>query len=179
MPPEHGLSLVGTNLPAPAEVNVERLCAPLPRSRVPVVERFVELAGRAVVIKTGCAAVAMRGKAEKGWSFTKTSKSTAPQPCTNAPIECPECPCTPNPHFVWTYNMKEHWKKHHRKKTMSADMKKQIEITKEEKAAVLAVGEKGIAPKAPRKPKAPSLRGTQKQIRNDIHTWWVKIRFVF
>ena len=48
VPPEHGLSLVGTNLPAPAEVNVERLCAPLPRSRVSVVERFVELAGRAV-----------------------------------------------------------------------------------------------------------------------------------
>ena len=56
----------------------------------------------------------------------------------------------------------KHWKKHHRKKTMSADMKKQIEITKEEKAAVLVVGEKGIAPKAPRKPKAPRSKGNTK-----------------
>ena len=46
---------------------------------------------------------------------------------------------------------------------------KQIEVTKEEKAAVLAVGEKGIVPKAPRKPRRHrGLRGTQKQIRNDI-----------
>ena len=39
---------------------------------------------------------------------------------------------------------------------------KQIEVTKEEKAAVLAVGEKGIAPKAPRKPKAPRSKGNTK-----------------
>ena len=74
---------------------------------------------------------------EVKYSHKPALSSSSGQPCTNVPIICPLCPKPPRGSpgvAVFKYSMELHWQKAHPHDTITAAMKKLVEITAEERA---------------------------------------------
>lgn len=65
------------------------------------------------------------------------NKSSAAQPSTNVPIQCPACPSKPMPQFFWKFRgMGDHWVRSHSSLTMPPDLMEMLVITEKERDGV-------------------------------------------